>query len=33
MEKVGMTLDAAAGFDHPRALPELNPHVLYRLRR
>jgi RimJ/RimL family protein N-acetyltransferase len=33
MEKVGMTLDPAAGFDHPRALPELNPHVLYRLRR
>lgn len=33
MEKVGMTLDPAAGFDHPRAGPALNPHVLYRLRR
>jgi RimJ/RimL family protein N-acetyltransferase len=33
MDKVGMTLDPAAGFDHPRAQPELNPHVLYRRRR
>ena len=33
MEKVGMTLDPAAGFDHPRAAPGLNPHVLYRLAR
>jgi RimJ/RimL family protein N-acetyltransferase len=33
MEKLGMVLDPAAGFDHPRAQPDLNPHVLYRLRR
>ena len=33
MEKIGMTLDPTAGFDHPRAQPDLNPHVLYRIHR
>jgi hypothetical protein len=33
MEKIGMSRDAAADFDHPR-IPEGHPlrrHVLYRL--
>lgn len=35
MEKIGMTYDAAADFDHP-SVPEGNPvrrHVLYRIAR
>jgi len=31
MEKLGMVRDPAADFEHPRAVPELKPHVLYRL--
>jgi RimJ/RimL family protein N-acetyltransferase len=31
MDKLGMTQDVDGGFDHPRAPPRLNPHVLYRL--
>jgi ribosomal-protein-alanine N-acetyltransferase len=31
MEKIGMTRDVDADFVHPRAIAELNPHVLYRL--
>ena len=33
MEKLGMTHDPAADFDHPRATAELRRHVLYRLAR
>ena len=33
MEKLGMTRDPDADFDHPRAIPELRLHVLYRLAR
>ncbi len=33
MDKLGMTRDPAADFDHPRAIPALRPHVLYRLHR
>jgi ribosomal-protein-alanine N-acetyltransferase len=31
MDKLGMVRDPAADFDHPRAIPELRRHVLYRL--
>ena len=31
MEKLGMTRDPDADFDHPRATAELRRHVLYRL--
>lgn len=31
MEKLGMVHDPTADFDHPRAVPELRAHVLYRL--
>jgi ribosomal-protein-alanine N-acetyltransferase len=35
MERLGMSYDAAAGFDHPRVRSEspLAPHVVYRLAR
>ena len=31
MEKLGMARDPTDDFDHPRAVPELRAHVLYRL--
>lgn len=35
MEKIGMTRDPAADFEHPRLAPghPLRPHVLYRIAR
>ena len=35
MERVGMTRDPSADFDHPRLQPDspLRPHVLYRISR
>ena len=33
MEKLGMTYDPTADFEHPRAVPALRPHVLHRLAR
>jgi RimJ/RimL family protein N-acetyltransferase len=34
MERIGMSRDASADFDHPRVVdPRLKRHVLYRLKR
>ena len=33
MEKLGLVRDPDADFEHPRATPELKPHVLYRIAR